>query len=182
MDVKMKVKPLILVVSSGLIIAALLLLRFWSKSGENVNTFRHLFLRSVDNKVIDLTSNPSALPRDTRCTYHTCFDVYHCGYNDKTKISVYVYPVSEYVDQRGNAITLPVSKEFYEMLEAIADSPFYTNDPESACLFIPSIDVLNQNSIRLKELGQVLASLQWYGITYSQLSLTCKLSKILQYK
>jgi glucuronyl/N-acetylglucosaminyl transferase EXT2 len=65
------------------------------------------------------------------------------------------------VDEAGNAVTLPISKEFYDILEAIADSPFYTNDPEMACLLIPSIDVLNQNYIRLKEIGQVLASLPW---------------------
>lgn len=161
MELTMKVKPAILLFCCGLLIAALLLLGYWSSSRED--GARHLFLRSLDSKVIDLTASQSVSPRDTRCTYHTCFDVYHCGYNDKTKISVYIYPVTEYVDQDGNAITLPISKEFYEMLEAIADSPFYTNDPESACMFIPSVDVLNQNSIRLKELGQVLASLPWWN-------------------
>lgn len=161
MELTMKVKPAILLFCCGLLFAALLLLGYWSSSRED--STRHLFLRSLDSKVIDLTASQSVSPRDTRCTYHTCFDVYHCGYNDKTKISVYIYPVTEYVDQDGNAITLPISKEFYEMLEAIADSPFYTNDPESACMFIPSVDVLNQNSIRLKELGQVLASLPWWN-------------------
>ena len=37
----------------------------------------------------------------------------------------------------------PLTTEFYEMLEAVYSSPYYTEDPSEACLFIPSIDLLN---------------------------------------
>ena len=39
--------------------------------------------------------SPEASQRDENCTYHKCFNVYHCGYNDQTKISVYVYPLQQ---------------------------------------------------------------------------------------
>lgn len=164
MEIRMKLKPLLLMILIGALVVAVICFSLWSyTSSEDISDPKHLFLRSENSKTLELTtSSPGASPRDTRCTYHTCFDVYHCGYNDKTRISVYIYPVNEYVDQAGNAITLPLSKEFYEMLEAIADSPYYINDPEMACLIVPSVDLLNQNSIRLREVGQILASLPWY--------------------
>ncbi|XP_076078732.1 exostosin-2-like isoform X1 [Mytilus galloprovincialis] len=165
MEIRMKLKPLLLMILIGALVVAVICFSLWSyTSSEDISDPKHLFLRSENSKTLELTtSSPGASPRDTRCTYHTCFDVYHCGYNDKTRISVYIYPVNEYVDQAGNAITLPLSKEFYEMLEAIADSPYYTNDPEMACLIVPSVDLLNQNSIRLREVGQILASLPWWN-------------------
>lgn len=161
----MKTKPFLILVLSGMILAVIVIYNLWIHSNkENTVGLKYLFLRSENSKVVELTtSSPVASSRDTRCTYHTCFDIYHCGYNDKTRISVYIYPINQYVDEAGNAVTLPISKEFYDILEAIADSPFYTNDPEMACLLIPSIDVLNQNYVRLKEIGQVLASLPWWN-------------------
>lgn len=104
--------------------------------------------------------SPSSLPRQELCTFHTCLDVYFCGYNDHTRISVYVYPLHEFVDETGAALLLPMSKEFYEIVEAVIESPFYTSDPTTACLFVPIIDVLNQNRVRLKETSQSLAALK----------------------
>ena len=37
----------------------------------------------------------------------------------------------------------PLTTEYYEMLEAVYSSPYYTEDPLEACLFLPSIDLLN---------------------------------------
>jgi glucuronyl/N-acetylglucosaminyl transferase EXT2 len=39
--------------------------------------------------------SPMAAERDEMCTFHKCFNVYECGYNDQTKISVYVYPIQQ---------------------------------------------------------------------------------------
>ena len=104
--------------------------------------------------------SPSASPRQESCTFHTCLDVYFCGYNDYTRISVYVYPLHEFTDEAGAAILLPMSKEYYEIIEAVIESPFYTSDPSTACLFVPIVDVLNQNRVRLKETSQSLAALK----------------------
>ena len=118
----------------------------------------------------------SPLPRkgEQGCTFHTCFDVYHCGYNDDSRISVYIYPPAKYVDENGVPITLPISREFSDIVKTVADSVYYTTDAEKACLFLPPIDLLNQNSIRLRETAQILASLQWW-VWHSVLNLETKI-------
>lgn len=55
-----------------------------------------------------------------------------------------------------------LSREYNDLLSAISDSDFYTDDVTRACLFIPSIDVLNQNSLRVRETAQALAMLGRY--------------------
>ncbi|ESO89598.1 hypothetical protein LOTGIDRAFT_124977 [Lottia gigantea] len=101
--------------------------------------------------------------RDRTCTFHTCLEVYQCGYNDETKISVYVYPIKSYVDENGNELTIMRSKEFDEFLEAVMESPFYTSSPETACIFIPSIDVLNQNNNDMRNIARVLNQLPYWN-------------------
>lgn len=76
---------------------------------------------------------------------HTCFDVYRCGFNPKNKIKVYIYPLKKYVDDAGVPVSSAISREYNELLTAISDSDYYTDDISRACLFVPSIDVLNQN-------------------------------------
>ena len=63
-----------------------------------------------------------------------------------------------------------LSREYNDLLSAISDSDFYTDDVTRACLFIPSIDVLNQNSLRIRETAQALAMLPRYTLTLAQLS------------
>ncbi|XP_022093971.1 exostosin-2-like [Acanthaster planci] len=102
---------------------------------------------------------------DLKCRYYNCFDVYRCGYN-LNRIGVYIYPLLKYIDEDGVEITNRISKEFYEILMTIAESPYFTADPEKACLFVPAVDFLNQDSTRVQETGQVLAQLpKWHGGT-----------------
>ena len=93
------------------------------------------------------------------CTYYTCFDVYKCSHTHTGKIGVYIYPLVEYVDQEGVPITRKITQEFYDLLRAIVSSKYYTSDPSQACLFIPSIDLLNQNRIRAPDVGKALSTL-----------------------
>ena len=67
----------------------------------------------------------------------------------------------QFVDETGASLLLQISKEFYEILTAIMESRFYTSDPQNCCLYVPAIDLLNQNKLRLKETSQALASLKW---------------------
>lgn len=102
---------------------------------------------------------PVSSGRNNRCSYYDCFSVYHCGHSGSAQISVYVYPLKKYVDDKAMPIGSQMSKEFYGILKTIINSKYYTPNPEEACLFIPSIDTLNQNRFRTKETSQALASL-----------------------
>lgn len=36
------------------------------------------------------------------CTYYSCYDIYSCSHNSQGKISVYIYPLTEYQDGEVN--------------------------------------------------------------------------------
>ncbi|KAK3595238.1 hypothetical protein CHS0354_021555 [Potamilus streckersoni] len=137
-----------------------ILYMLWPVSNDEQDSQHSAPLKLKTTSPMELPLNsPSAKHRDESCTFYSCLDIYRCGNNDLTRISVYVYPLQQFLDEHGEPLTLPISKEFYEILTAILDSPFSTDDPEAACFLVPSIDLLNQNNIRLKETSRVLASL-----------------------
>lgn len=80
---------------------------------------------------------------------------------------MYIYSLQKFVDELGVPISSTgLSREYNDLLSAISDSDFYTDDVTRACLFIPSIDVLNQNSLRIRETAQALAMLPRYMILH----------------
>lgn len=68
------------------------------------------------------------------CTMQQCFDLSRCRKREGFK--VYVYP-NRQDDQK--------SKLFEEVLTIIKRSPYFTSDPEEACLFVPSLDTLDRD-------------------------------------
>ncbi|CAK9822085.1 Ext2 [Anthophora retusa] len=68
-----------------------------------------------------------------------------------------------YVDSLERPIASQITKEFYQILTAIISSKFYTPNPYEACIFIPSIDTLNQNRIKLQEVSQALKALPFWN-------------------
>uniref|UniRef100_A0A5G2QNB9 Exostosin glycosyltransferase 2 n=1 Tax=Sus scrofa TaxID=9823 RepID=A0A5G2QNB9_PIG len=122
--------------------------QFWPHSIESSSDWS-VEKRSVrDVPVVRLPADSPVPERgDLSCRMHTCFDVYRCGFNPKNKIKVYIYSLKKYVD------------DYNELLTAISDSDYYTDDITRACLFVPSIDVLNQHTLRVKETAQALAQL-----------------------
>ncbi|XP_049955554.1 exostosin-2 [Schistocerca serialis cubense] len=105
--------------------------------------------------------------RNPRCSYYDCFNVYRCGHKGINRILVYLYPVKKYVDSKGIPIGSQISREFYFILQAILESKYYTPNPAEACIFVPTIDTLNQNRFRTVETSQALASLPyWYDGDY----------------
>lgn len=137
--------------------------QFWPHSIESSSDWT-VEKRSVhDVPVVKLPAD-SPIPErgDLSCRMHTCFDVYRCGFNPKNKIKVYIYSLKKYVDEYGTSVSNTISREYNELLTAISDSEFYTDDVNRACLFVPSIDVLNQNALRIKETAQALAQLSRY--------------------
>lgn len=130
-------------------------------SRGSLSKFAGLDYDSFQSVTIADTFQP-AKPSQQNCTYHSCFDVYRCGFNHgegPPQISVYVYPPVRFVDEAGVPLTLPMSTEFAELIQTIINSAYYTDDPSSACLLIPSIDLLNQNGVRIRTMSKILSSL-----------------------
>ena len=101
--------------------------------------------------------------RNSNCSYWDCLNVYRCGQRDLDKITIYMYPIQEFVDEDGKKATqegATLSKEFYTILKTIVKSPYYTANPNEACIFIPSLDTLNQIRIDTNLVGKSLASLK----------------------
>lgn len=94
--------------------------------------------------------------RNPNCSIFDCFNVYRCG-SHQNKISIYIYPLTEYSDDKKSTF---ITKEFYQILKAIIKSPYYVSNPNEACLFVPSIDLLNQNLIDKSLVEKALASLE----------------------
>lgn len=125
---------------------------------------------TINNKrvTLDLSDIPEtvlvedaelARARNGNCSYWDCFNVYKCGQRDQDRIAVYVYPLHSYVDTKGtSAYTL--TKEFYYILKAITESSYYTPNPNEACIFVPTIDTLNQKLVQPNLVAKALASLQ----------------------
>lgn len=96
--------------------------------------------------------------RNENCSIWDCFNVYKCGQRDQERIAIYVYPLQDYVNSQGTtAFTLTM--EFYYILNAIIESPYYTPNPSEACIFVPSIDILNQNNVQRNLVAKALAAL-----------------------
>lgn len=93
------------------------------------------------------------------CSYWDCFDVYRCGEN----LTIYIYPLSNYVDASDShdefGTMKHFSREYFEVLKTIIESPFYTTNPKEACIFVPSIDTLNLIKTSEKVVAKALASL-----------------------
>lgn len=100
--------------------------------------------------VVKLTQSVPVLhPRNSQCTHWDCFNIYRCGHTGHDRIAVYVYPLLKYVDAVGVPATELISEEYYSILNTVINSKYYTANPDEACVFIPSIDTLNQGRIRL---------------------------------
>jgi len=120
-----------------------------------------LYVSEASEVTIDMTMKKSG-ERDSKCHLSSnCFDVYRCGRSDG-KLKVYVYPPVEYYTPTGKPV-LEMSEEYYEMLEAIYVSDFYTSDPENACLFVPFIDLLQIHTLSPGNIGRALQSLEFWN-------------------
>ena len=96
------------------------------------------------------------------CRFHSCFDIGSCEYNSLGRIGVYVYPPIRFVREgnHGNhrstttpattastVIVTKLSVEYEQVLDAIRGSPYNQPNASRACVFVPSLDTLNQNSL-----------------------------------
>uniref|UniRef100_U5EZH6 Exostosin-2 n=1 Tax=Corethrella appendiculata TaxID=1370023 RepID=U5EZH6_9DIPT len=150
------------------ILILLLIVFFWVKNfhhKSNENGRLRLDLSDITQIMLDKDAE-LARAHNPNCSYWDCFDVYKCGQktalaNEQERILIYVYPLKEYIDSdRKQAFVL--TKEFYQILKTIVNSRYYTPNPNEACLFVPSIDTLNQNRIDVNLVGKALASLPYW--------------------
>ncbi|XP_076806265.1 exostosin-2-like [Clavelina lepadiformis] len=147
------------------LVAVLLLL--WQLGGfslkrkvETVVTSLHLdTVNKLPKAVVEVDSLATSAKTDQKCKMHNCFNVYKCGNKEANQITVYLYPLVNYVDVNFDSITPSISKEFYELYSSIASSRYYVDDPTKACIFLPPIDLLNQNLVTAAAVGPILNSL-----------------------
>ena len=117
---------------------------------------------NVGKRVI-VTSHIKTTPTDTQCTHWSCLDSYKCVEDGLGKISVYVYNVNKYVDTKDTELLPSPSKEFVQILWAIVNSRYAVESPESACILVPSVDLLNRESFSSDNAARVLASLPYWN-------------------
>ena len=84
--------------------------------------------------------------RTGKCSFYTCFNISRCGLLEQDSLTVYIYPVEKiFVD--GRPVQDQLSREFYQVIHAIRNSPYYISDPNKACIFVPTVDFLNLQSV-----------------------------------
>jgi len=113
-------------------------------------------------KTVDMSS-PKAKGKKVGCHFYNsdCFDVYRCG-KMNGRLKVYVYPPVMYLMPSGDPVA-NLSTEFSAMLESLYSSDYYTADPNEACIFVPSLDLLNSEDLNPGAVGRVLHSLEYWG-------------------
>ncbi|XP_050441609.1 exostosin-2 isoform X2 [Adelges cooleyi] len=130
-----------------------LVLKFLQKPQTNTHTERQYVV----------PRNSPVFQTVAHCSFHDCFNIYRCGHKLNGDFKVYIYPASKYVDSDGIPVGGKMSREYYSILSAIVNSHYYTDHPEEACVFVSSIDTLNQNRFRVKETSQALAMLPYWN-------------------
>ncbi|CAK1555269.1 unnamed protein product [Leptosia nina] len=135
----------------------------FSGSAPRSDFYERVNLEAVNLPVQKVDGDsPFSAPRFVNCTYWNCFNVYKCGRGGHDKISIYIYPLQDYRTENGKAVS-HFSREFFEILETIKHSKYYTPNPDEACLLVPSIDTLNQKAFSSQHISQVLGSLKHWN-------------------
>uniref|UniRef100_A0A2P2HX98 Exostosin-2 n=1 Tax=Hirondellea gigas TaxID=1518452 RepID=A0A2P2HX98_9CRUS len=160
---------LLLVVAALTIAAGLAILIIQGlKQGPDNNAMEYVDVReqlhhpSQWRDVVVRLADTVPSPSQHSCHHYSCFDVYRCGRTHHTHITVYVYPITRNLDEEGVEIN-PISREFLEIIEAVVDSRYYTSDPRDACIFLPTIDTLNENNLRTDMIARSLAALPYWN-------------------
>lgn len=99
-----------------------------------------LALRSQNNFLEDNNAKNPKLQSliNKKCRMETCFDISRCRNNFK----VYIYPE---MDVEENDVLPSKSALYQKILDVVAESRYFTADPNEACLFITAIDTLDRD-------------------------------------
>ncbi|CAH8493930.1 unnamed protein product [Dicrocoelium dendriticum] len=112
---------------------------------------------------------PPRLPSKAivNCTHATCFNASLCAreHRDRplNRISVFVYHPTVHVYDSGQHINLETSNEQFELLSTIRASRYATDNPFEACVFVPSVDLLNGFDSYANLSLRILTALPWWN-------------------
>ena len=151
-----------LIVLSALVLSTLLQFKLSLPPDQLSDGEHHHFQESIfsrRNEVVKIDLNITLTPTHAQCTYWNCIDSYKCIEDGLGKMSVYVYDIVRYVDKDLKDILPLPSKEYVQMLWAITHSEYIVRDVQRACIFIPSIDLLNRENFSPESAAKVLSSL-----------------------
>lgn len=92
-----------------------------------------------ENKLREMHSVPARgrrkqKTRSSPCTMETCFDFTNC----KNNFKVYVYKSQP--EQK-------LSTTYSKIIQVLKESKYYTEEPKTACIFIPSLDTLDRDKL-----------------------------------
>ena len=97
------------------------------------------------------------------CRFNSCFNLFRCHIDKGWRIKVYVYPETVFVTDDNERIFPEATKEFKEVLSAIYESKFWTNDSTEACIFVPNVDILSEKSVLTTPAAKALSSLEFWN-------------------
>ncbi|KAM8712579.1 hypothetical protein ACLKA7_012989 [Drosophila subpalustris] len=129
--------------------------RFFSSKRDSVA----LDLSLSHTQEVLLRSDPEYRGRNVNCTFWDCLNIYKCEHDT---LKVYIYPLQEFLDEKSDKVATTLSSEYFQILEAVLNSRYYTSNPNEACLFLPSLDLLNQDVFDKHLAGPALASLNFW--------------------
>ncbi|KAL3277943.1 hypothetical protein HHI36_013284 [Cryptolaemus montrouzieri] len=129
---------------------------------ENIH-FRRIELNVHKAPQVEVASSIILKKRNVNCTHWDCFNIYKCGHTGHDRITVYVYPIKKYVSRDGIPAAPLFSKEYFDLIKAILNSKYYTVNPNEACIFVSTIDTLNQDKININVTSAALHSLPFWN-------------------
>ncbi|XP_037942690.1 exostosin-2 [Teleopsis dalmanni] len=146
-----------------LTISGFYLLLDW-RNNRNALTYSNSFSLDLDQirEVTLSADSPETQPRNPNCSVWNCLNLYRCGQEGHNSLTVYIYPIKDYISEQNGKSAYTLTKEYYEILKTIANSPYYTSNPNKACIFLPSIDLLNQRLTEPALVNRALASLDYW--------------------
>ena len=130
-----------------LLLTSILYLTLYSSSSSQGETVHRNIVRTYPLRtLLPQEAVDEHLNSKIGCRFHTCFEINNCSMSISDQIGVYVYPEVEFVlDESDSKVSLPLSVEYRELIEAVRSSRYYQKNSSRACVFVPSIDTLSQD-------------------------------------
>jgi len=125
-------------------------------------TFSNINAKNYDSSLID-----HGLNFENECFFESasCFNLHRCltqksqdtqvETNHRLRVYIYDNPF-----RKNNHEIANTSNEFKEFMETILESDFYESNPSKACLFVPFVDLFNENDFNVTEVENYLHELE----------------------